>query len=134
MERRLIRKRWQITIPREIRRYLSLYVGQGLSFRLGEAGEIIIITGTPPHREDLAALQEVGARKKKKRGRYPCGKKIRKSDKIRDARMEKLMESPVRSAALELKEMVHHVSGYLQEVQKRLEKLEQGHSEWSRTR
>ena len=133
MERRLIRKRFQITIPRELRRFLNLYVGQALSFRLGESGEIIIITGTPPHMEDLAAFKEAGARKKKKRGRYPCGKKIRKSDRLVDARLEKMLADPVKLAATELQELVHLVSESLRDLQERLGKLEPGHSVWPRT-
>ena len=36
MERALIRKRWQVTIPRYIRRFLNLFEGQTLNWDLSE--------------------------------------------------------------------------------------------------
>lgn len=70
MERGLIRAKWQVTIPRGIRRRLNLFLGQTLNWELTEEEsgvEIRIITGYACHRlEDMAAFQEIGAKKARK--------------------------------------------------------------------
>jgi hypothetical protein len=68
MERRLIRKKWQLTIPRGIRRKLGLYEGQTLNWQLVEgegggppeirlfAGTYALKTGASGFHEDLVAM------------------------------------------------------------------------------
>jgi bifunctional DNA-binding transcriptional regulator/antitoxin component of YhaV-PrlF toxin-antitoxin module len=83
--RTLIRKRWQVTVPREFRQWLNLFQGQTLNWTLDpESGSMLIFTGTGPTKFDRAAFEEWTAkntRKKKAQHGRRCGRKIRKSDK-----------------------------------------------------
>lgn len=85
--RQLIRKRWQITVPRAIREHLNLYIGQLLSWDLAEDEmgnpEIRIYAGNFRTPNDLAAYQTASAKRKKEERKWR--KKIRKSD-IKKAR------------------------------------------------
>jgi bifunctional DNA-binding transcriptional regulator/antitoxin component of YhaV-PrlF toxin-antitoxin module len=126
MERRLIRQRWQITIPGRIRRELNLYLGQLLNFDLVEQdGEVFIrmFTGSVVDPEERAAFQEVFARKKGKGKRVKCAGKIRKSEAQRESRALRLVDlrkglEP--STATELKEIISNLSAYLLSLQARL--------------
>jgi len=102
MERRLIRERWQVTIPRGIRRKLNLFVGQTVNFHVDlETGTVLMFTGSVALPADDAAFQEIftgsprrlGQRKEERRKRG----KIRNSDggrrsgkRLINARFDKL--------------------------------------------
>ena len=48
MDRSMIRKRWQITIPRNVRRLMGLFIGQVLNWKVmtpGHEGELLILLG-----------------------------------------------------------------------------------------
>ena len=126
MERRLIRQRWQITLPPGIRRKLNLYQGQLLNFDLVEIEDqvfIRIFTGLAVDPEERAAFQEIfGARKRKEKGRK-CGRKIRKSDGLREKRgklVEDIKRGLVPSTSSELQEIISNLSGYLLSLGNRL--------------
>lgn len=126
MERRLIRKRWQVTIPPGIRRELNLYQGQLLNFDLVEQeGQVFIriFTGLAADPEERAAFQEVFARKKGKGKRVKCAGKIRKSEAQRESRalrLEELRKGLAPSTVTELKELISNLSAYLLGLQARL--------------
>ena len=80
MERQLIRARWQITIPRTIRRALSLFIGQTLNFSIDEEFCMRISTGVLPSAEEV----EFWSFLKGKNLPPGKGKKIRKSEASRE--------------------------------------------------
>lgn len=125
MERRLIRKRWQITIPREVRRRLNLFQGQLLNWDIQEYdGQTFmrVYTGGGLLPDDQAAFQDILARKKGRKGRTKCRTKIRKLDEAREARLEGA-RNPQRLENTELRELVSGLSQYLLGLQQRLEAL-----------
>lgn len=129
MERRLIRKRWQVTIPREIRHRLNLYEGQLLNFDLVDHEEQVFIriyTGAAADPEEMAAFKELFGKKKRKEKQAKCGSKIRKSDdkrELRAKRIEDIRKGLVPSTSTELQEILSNLSGYLLSLQKRLSSL-----------
>lgn len=88
MERRFIRSRWQVTIPRSIRQELNLHLGQVLNFNLTEGPggdwEIRVFPGNYPAKiGEQAAFQDYSARAKRKLARQKkktSGNFFRKSD------------------------------------------------------
>jgi len=126
MERRLIRQRWQITIPPGIRRRLNLYQGQLLNFDLVEVEDQVFIrvfTGLAVDSGEQAAFQEVFARRKRKEKGQKCGTKIRKSVGLKESRakrVEGVRLGLVPSTATELREIISNLSGYLLSLQNRL--------------
>lgn len=125
MERRLIRKRWQITIPREIRRRLNLFEGQLLNFDLVDCEEQVFIrvyTGAAVDPGEMAAFKELFSRKRRKEKGAKCGAKIRKLDAAKKARERRIEaqagEAP--STSTELQELISNLSGYLLSLQNRL--------------
>jgi bifunctional DNA-binding transcriptional regulator/antitoxin component of YhaV-PrlF toxin-antitoxin module len=63
MERRLIRKKWQITIPKGIRRSMGLYQGQTLNWQIvegfnGGPAEIRLFTGSYALRQEASGFHE----------------------------------------------------------------------------
>ena len=129
MERRQIRKRWQITIPRDIRQRLNFFQGQVLNWDLVEDSAegftyIRIYSGAYATRLDQLAAHEISARKDRKRRQQRCGRKIRKSDTrllTRERRVEAI-KSPKVMDVTELQELVSMMSSYLQSLQERLSK------------
>lgn len=126
MERRIIRQRWQITIPPGIRRKLNLFQGQLLNFDLVEIeGEVFIrvFTGQAMDPTERAAFQEIYGRKKgQPRGKI-CRRKIGKSAgkrELRLSRIEDIRQGLVPSTASELQEIISNLSGYLLSLQSRL--------------
>jgi bifunctional DNA-binding transcriptional regulator/antitoxin component of YhaV-PrlF toxin-antitoxin module len=125
MERRIIRKRWQVTIPREVRRRLNLFQGQLLNWDIHDfEGQtfIRVYTGGGSLPEDEVAFHDILARKKGKKGRIRCRTKIRKLDMARDARME-AARNPQRFESSELSNLVSNLSQYLLGLQERLRAL-----------
>ena len=126
MERRLIRQRWQITIPPGIRRKLNLYQGQLLNFDLVELEDQVFIrvfTGLAVDPGEQAAFQEIFARRKRKEKGLKCGKRIRKSDSLRESRekrVEDVRRGLVPSTSTELQEIISNLSGYLLSLGNRL--------------
>lgn len=86
MERGLIRKRYQITIPRGVRRALNLFIGQTLNFALDENYCITISTGSLPSAEEGEFYKLL----KGEKPRFPKGKKFRISEGRRQSRGERL--------------------------------------------
>lgn len=129
MERRLIRKRWQVTIPPGIRRQLNLYEGQLLNFDLVESEEQVFIriyTGAAADPEEMAAFKELFGKKKRKEKQAKCGTKIRKSDARRESRVrriEDIRKGLVPSTSTELQEILSNLSEYLLGMQNRLRSL-----------
>jgi AbrB family looped-hinge helix DNA binding protein len=129
MERRLIRKRWQVTIPREIRHRLNLYEGQLLNFDVVDHEEQLFIrvyTGAAADPEEMAAFKELFGKKKRKEKQAKCGAKIRKSDaqrESREIRIEDVRLGLVPSTSTELQEILSNLSGYLLSLQNRLRTL-----------
>jgi bifunctional DNA-binding transcriptional regulator/antitoxin component of YhaV-PrlF toxin-antitoxin module len=127
MERRQIRKRWQITIPREIRQRLNFYVGQLLCFDVVEDSAeslpyVRIYMNIGAAREDELACKEATAKIRRLRRRQRCGRKIRNSDtrvKSLGKRIE-MIRSPDVIDATEFREMITDMSGYLLTLQRRL--------------
>jgi bifunctional DNA-binding transcriptional regulator/antitoxin component of YhaV-PrlF toxin-antitoxin module len=122
MERRLIRQRWQITIPGGIRRKLNLYQGQLLNFDLAEIeGELFIrmYTGLAVDPGEAAAFQDVLAAKKRKEKGQKCGRKIRKLEEKRSRRAG-AARAVVGSELTTLREIVSDLSQYLLTLQERL--------------
>ncbi len=76
MERGLIRKRWQVTIPKGVRRELNLFIGQTLNFAIDEEFCIRIATGTMPSAGEAEFYQHL----KGKKVVFDRLKKFRKSD------------------------------------------------------
>jgi len=125
MERRLIRKRWQITIPREVRRRLNLFEGQLLNWDIHDYdGQtfIRVYTGGGSLPDDQAAFQDLLVKKKGRKGRTRCRTKIRKLDTARDSRIE-AGQNPQRFESYELRNLVSNLSQYLLGLQQRLEAL-----------
>ena len=126
MERRLIRRRWQITIPKEIRQRLNLFEGQLLNFDVVELeGQVFmrIFTGASPDPAEMAAFKDLMARKNREVRKQRCGSKIRKSDDLKEKRAARLADQAsggVASIAGELKAMVSDLSQYLLTLQARL--------------
>jgi len=123
MERRLIRKRWQVTIPPGVRRGLNLFQGQLLNWDIAGALEgepfIRLWTGSCANPEDFAAFQEVFGKKKRPKGEKKCRSKIRKLEGKRASRVE--AANPVMDTELtEFKEIVSDLSQFLLSLQQRL--------------
>jgi bifunctional DNA-binding transcriptional regulator/antitoxin component of YhaV-PrlF toxin-antitoxin module len=129
MERRLIRKRWQVTIPPGIRRQLNLYEGQLLNFDLVESEEQVFIriyTGAAADPEEMAAFKELFGKKKSKERQAKCGRKFRKSDARRESRarrIEDMRKGLVPSTSIELQQILSSTSEYLLALQMRLKSL-----------
>jgi AbrB family looped-hinge helix DNA binding protein len=129
MERRLIRKRWQVTIPREIRHRLNLYEGQLLNFDVVDHEEQLFIrvyTGAAADPEEMAAFKELFGKKKRKEKQAKCGRKIRKSDarrESRELRIEDIRKGLVPSTATELQDLLSNLSQYVLALQSRLSSL-----------
>lgn len=129
MERRLIRKRWQVTIPPGIRRQLNLYEGQLLNFDLVESEEQVFIriyTGAAADPEEMAAFKELFGKKKRKEKQAKCGAKIRKSEAridLRAKRVEDIRKGLVPSTATELQDLLSNLSQYVLALQSRLSSL-----------
>lgn len=126
MDRRLIRKRWQVTIPPGVRRLLNLYVGQLLNWDIVSTPEgetfIRVYTGSCANPEDFAAFQEAFAKKKGRKGERKCRGKIRKLEDKRRSRVE--IANPVKTTELiEFKEIVSGLSQFLLSLQGRLNRL-----------
>lgn len=125
MERRQIRRRWQVTIPRELRQRLNLFIGQLLNFDLvrEESGYVVrVLFGTMATEEDMGAWKETGARRERKRLQHRSGSKIRKSDTqkmLRGRRIEGIRQ-PSFLEATELKGIISNLSQYLLALQARL--------------
>ena len=127
MERGLIRRRWQVTIPRHVRRELNLFIGQAVNWEVDhERGVITVFTGSGVFPGvELAAFQDVMARKLRHERGQKCGRKIRKSAKRSKVLRELQEKSRIRresSGATELREMVSQISQYLLTLQERLNK------------
>ena len=120
MDRRLIRKRWQVTIPPGVRRLLNLYVGQLLNWDIVSTPEgetfIRVYTGSCATPEDFAAFQELFGKKKGQRGKRKCRGKIRK---LEEKRASKIAEGrPVTGIELiELREEISGLSQFLLNLQ-----------------
>jgi bifunctional DNA-binding transcriptional regulator/antitoxin component of YhaV-PrlF toxin-antitoxin module len=129
MERRLIRKRWQVTIPPGIRRQLNLYEGQLLNFDLVESEEQVFIriyTGAAADPEEMAAFKELFGKKKRKERQAKCGTKFRKSDARRESRARRIKDihkGLVPSTSTELQQILASTSEYLLALQMRLKSL-----------
>lgn len=142
MERRFIRPRWQVTIPREIRRRLNLFVGQALSFTLDEHYNIIMTTGSLPDAEQAEFYKLFKGEKKpfgplKKFG-ISKGRRTSKIERLKSARfgkLEKMMKHfpadpdlvvaldearEAEDARQDLKGLVSNMSRFLMKVQERL--------------
>ena len=119
MERRLIRKRWQVTIPREVRRRLNLFQGQLLNWDIyDEDGQTFIrlFTGGGALPVEHAAFQDLMAKKKAKERGSKCGRKIRKLEEKRSHRVG--VGRPVEGSELTtLREIVSDLSQYLLNLQ-----------------
>jgi bifunctional DNA-binding transcriptional regulator/antitoxin component of YhaV-PrlF toxin-antitoxin module len=125
MERRLIRKRWQVTIPREVRRRLNLFQGQLLNWDIHDYdGQtfIRVYTGGGAVPDDQAAFQDLLVKKKGRKGRVKCRTKIRKLDTERESKIE-AGRNPQRFESSELRSLVSNLSQYLHGLQQRLEAL-----------
>jgi bifunctional DNA-binding transcriptional regulator/antitoxin component of YhaV-PrlF toxin-antitoxin module len=142
MERGLIRKRWQVTLPREIRRRLNLFIGQTLNFTLDEDYCIRISTGIVPSAEEAEFYEQVKGKKaafgKRRKFRISEGKRTAKRERPKEARFEKLEEmasffprDPEIHQAIEraeaaedaregLKQLVANLSRFLLSMQERL--------------
>ena len=107
MNRGLIRKRWQVTIPKEVRLYLDLYIGQTLNWDVvHEEGrtEIRIFFGTYPMRGEGAAHEAVAARKaraerRQKRAASFFGKSAGNLTR-RERRLAKILEGVLLGAGI----------------------------------
>jgi bifunctional DNA-binding transcriptional regulator/antitoxin component of YhaV-PrlF toxin-antitoxin module len=122
MSRCLIRKRWQITIPRDVRQHLNLFVGQTLNFYLDEEYCLKVVpSGFPKRDEDAAAFRDLLRRKpsgvepRKKR------RKFRISDKDRVSQLELQEIAPVVFARNQLRGLLSEISTYLLKVQDQLD-------------
>lgn len=125
MERRLIRKRWQVTIPPDVRRRLNLFQGQLLNWDIyDEDGQTFIrlFTGGGALPAEHAAFQDLLAKKRAKEKGAKCGTKIGKSAKKRAQRLE-VWKNPQRFESSELRNLVSNLSQYLLSLQARLEAL-----------
>ena len=125
MERRLIRERWQITIPAKVRRRLNLFVGQTLNFEVDDVtGNIHVFTGSYLVPADEAAFREVLAEKARQKRKPKWAKKSRKSDI--QGTLRRLQEAAKRarehSENFELQQVLSDLSGYLLNLQTRLRK------------
>jgi bifunctional DNA-binding transcriptional regulator/antitoxin component of YhaV-PrlF toxin-antitoxin module len=127
MERRQIRKRWQVTIPRDIRQRLNFYVGQLLCFDLVEDSAegfpyVRLYLNVGAARHDEMAMQEVSARKERKRRQQRCGRKLRFSDEKVQSRNRRMaaIKAPYFMESTELQEIVSGLSVYLLSLQERL--------------
>lgn len=72
---------------------------------------------------EMAAFQEIFARRKRKEKGQKCAKRFRKSDKqreLREKRIENLKAGLVPSTVTELQEMLANISGFLLSLQNRL--------------
>ena len=122
MERRIIRKRWQVTIPPGVRRKLNLFQGQLLNWDITTLeGETFIrlYTGSGSIPEDHAAFQDLLAVKKRRERSSKCGTKIGKLEAKRKSRVEEA--EPLRNTELTtFKEIVSDLSQFLLNLQVRL--------------
>lgn len=124
MERRLIRKRWQVTIPREVRRRLNLFQGQLLNWDIHDyEGQtfIRVYTGGGSVPDDEVAFHDILAKKKGRKGRAKCRTKIQKLDEKRAKRIEGSRNQATENT--ELRNLVSNLSQYLLILQARLEAL-----------
>lgn len=127
MERRQIRKRWQVTIPRDIRQRLNFYVGQLLCFDLVEDSKegfpyVRIYLNVGVARLDEIAAQEASAKKWRKERQQRCGRKLRFSDEKVQSRNRRVaaIKAPHFMESTELREIFSGLSAYLLSLQKRL--------------
>jgi bifunctional DNA-binding transcriptional regulator/antitoxin component of YhaV-PrlF toxin-antitoxin module len=135
MERGLIRRRWQVTIPAEVRRELNLFMGQAVNWEVDhERGVITIFTGSGVFPGvEMAAFQDAMTRKLRHERGQKCGRKIRKSAK-KEKKLRELVDRSRAwrersSGATELQEVLSQVSQYLLGVQERLRQRLEGSTE-----
>ncbi len=124
MESRQIRKRWQITIPRQLRRKLNLYIGQVLTWGLehDERGShLVLYTGTFATMGAAHMDEEARKWRGQKRSRF------RKSDKIKrlqEERKSKIEAELTGYVGTDLRQLITEFSGYLLNLQAKLNQSE----------
>lgn len=121
MERRLIRKKWQVTIPRGVRARLNLFQGQLLNWEVvDEEGffHIKIWSGLCPTAEDKTAYDEFLYKKERQLRRSKCAKKIGKLEEKRSLKLREEREGT--GSRSELKSLVSEFSQYLLSLQEKL--------------
>jgi bifunctional DNA-binding transcriptional regulator/antitoxin component of YhaV-PrlF toxin-antitoxin module len=123
----MIRSRWQITIPRRIRRALNLFEGQLLNFDLVEdleAGQsfIRVYTGAAPVADLVAFREAMATRERKGKRGHKCARKSGKSDvqkTLRDLE-KKSKRAREHSENTELEQVLSDLCDYSRLLQARL--------------